>query len=427
MKLSLCAVPTLLLAGLLAVPAAALDAPEAPLTAQFEQALRMRDDGDLVAARRGFEAILAERPDLHRARLELALTCLESGDYDHARSHAQAVLDDLTIPPQVRLTVLAFLAKVKAEQERPSPRTTRAALRSFSIGFMHDDNVNAGPGNVVVQIPNTNVTASGGARPLQDNALVVNLNLPFRRSLELTGFGGAPGGASWYWAGEANLYARSYFDDSPYNLDVLSLMTGPAVEAGAWQGSLNGRVDLVRQGSGQLALFASLQPSFTLRLVNTSLTLEGRLQHRNYSYRVNDGYDSFYKSIAVLLEQPLLGGNVTIGGGLGWFAEDARSGHLSNQGERMELRADWRAWRDGRVYLRASRENFDYEGIEPVVEVRRYDREDRLSVGIDHTFRDGSIKDWTVSGIYEHTRHRSNVSTYDYWRNQTQLALGRTF
>ncbi|MEN8801240.1 MAG: tetratricopeptide repeat protein, partial [Thiogranum sp.] len=91
----------------------AMSAEDAELEAQFREGMEALNDDRLKSAIRAFSRILDTEPELHRARLELALAYHRSMRYEDAEKLAQEVLDDPNTPPEVRVTVLAFLAQVK--------------------------------------------------------------------------------------------------------------------------------------------------------------------------------------------------------------------------------------------------------------------------------------------------------------------------
>src|SRR5262247_184340 len=97
---------------ILCVPAPGCAQPEDEIQTLFEQGLAAREAGHLKTARECFEEILRRNPNLHRARLELAVTEYQALNYGEARWQAQQVLDAPTVPADVRASVGVFLAQV---------------------------------------------------------------------------------------------------------------------------------------------------------------------------------------------------------------------------------------------------------------------------------------------------------------------------
>jgi tetratricopeptide (TPR) repeat protein len=139
----------LLLGGLSSSIGAQEAAPTDENEQLFEAGMEALEDDRLQSAMRAFQSILSQQPGLHRARLELALAYYQALQYDEARQHAQQVLDDPQTPPEVRVTVLAFLAQLEKDQQAFLVRHTFKP--SIGVGLMYDSNVNVGPGSDIVE------------------------------------------------------------------------------------------------------------------------------------------------------------------------------------------------------------------------------------------------------------------------------------
>ncbi|HHJ16533.1 MAG TPA: tetratricopeptide repeat protein, partial [Gammaproteobacteria bacterium] len=159
----------LLLVGSTALQAAQED-PE--VEAQFQAGLEALKNDDLKTAIQTFSKILDTDPDLHRARLELALAYYRSLRYEDAEKLAQRVLDDSTTPPEVRVTILAFLAQIKRDSEQFG---RKHSFTPFVMGgIMHDSNINVGPTNANIRVGDIPLSLTQGSLKRSDNAYVVN-------------------------------------------------------------------------------------------------------------------------------------------------------------------------------------------------------------------------------------------------------------
>ena len=83
--------------------------------ALFQKAMQERSDGDYDTSIQSFQTILSSNPQLHRARLELAVAYYESKQYQKALQEAEIVLNASDTPPDVRVSVLAFISQVNEE------------------------------------------------------------------------------------------------------------------------------------------------------------------------------------------------------------------------------------------------------------------------------------------------------------------------
>ena len=112
------------------------------------------------AARR-FEAILAQRPDLTRARLELAAAYYAAERHDKARHHFEASLAD-RLPSSVEAEVRRFLDRIDhrkrwsatvsvalAPESNPARRSARETVRIGGVPFRLDERASSGTGALV--------------------------------------------------------------------------------------------------------------------------------------------------------------------------------------------------------------------------------------------------------------------------------------
>lgn len=389
----------------------------------FEQGMEALEDDRLQSAMRAFQSILSQQPGLHRARLELALAYYKALQYEEARRHAQQVLDDPQTPPEVRVTVLAFLAQVDRDQQAFLVKHTFKP--SIGLGLMYDSNVNVGPGtDIVEEIPGATLSASSLER--SDNAVVLTAGLSHRYQPGRT-FVFGERTAGFLWQTQANLYHRAYNDEDDFDLTVLTASTGPAwVVLRHWRANLALTVDRIWLGNEELAWFASLNPAVTWQFDNGELTWDATFTDRRYDDSADSGREGTYRATGLSLGRYFLQRKVAaqVGARLLDFNADAdRYGH-----DGFELLAGVivKAWPGGTVFARANHRDVQYDGNE-TVNVARDERERRLSAGFQHDFRAGNLDKWTLGGGIQYTENDSNISYFNYDRRQVMLTLGRTF
>jgi len=114
---------------------------------KFKEAMKYRESGDMDASIEILQTVLANQPMIHRARLELAVAYYQSMRYEEAVTNAEKVLEDPETPPNVRATILAFLAQVTQEQATPISR--HHWKFPVEIGYVYDTNVNVGPNDSI--------------------------------------------------------------------------------------------------------------------------------------------------------------------------------------------------------------------------------------------------------------------------------------
>lgn len=389
----------------------------------FEQGMEALEDDRVQSAMRAFQSILSQQPGLHRARLELALAYYKALQYEEARRHAQQVLDDPQTPPEVRVTVLAFLAQVDRDQQAFLVKHTFKP--SIGLGLMYDSNVNVGPGtDIVEEIPGATLSASSLER--SDTALVLTAGLSHRYQPGRT-FVFGERTAGFLWQSQANLYHRAYNDEDEFDLTVLTASTGPAwVVLRHWRANLALTVDRIWLGNEELAWFASVNPAVTWQFNNGELTWDATFTDRRYDDSADSGREGFYRATGLSLGRYFLQRKVAAQVGarlLDFQADDDRYGH-----DGFELLAGVivKTWPGGTVYARGNFRDVQYVGDEAIGEARD-ERERRLSAGFQHDFRTGYLDKWTLGGGIQYTENDSNISYFNYDRRQVMLNLGRTF
>lgn len=402
-----------------AVPAFAVDE-----EAVFEEGMEALEDDRLKTAIKAFQSILSQQPGLHRARLELSLAYYRSLQYAEARKLAQEVLDDPQTPPEVRVTVLAFLAQVQRDEQAAAVR--HELKPSVSLGFLYDSNVNVGPGTEIIEeIPGAILTP--GSEEQSDNAWVAAVGMAHTFQPGKTyQFGERT--AAFLWQSQASLYHRAYNDMDDFDLSVLTLGTGPAlVVLRHWRANLAMNVDRILLGGEELAWFSSLNPAVTWQFNNGELTWDVAVTDRQYDDSVDNGREGAYMATGVSLGRYFNQRKVASQIGarlLGFEAEEDRYGH---NGYELLAGVIIKAWPDGTLYGRANYRDVEYDAIEPGFSVARDEQERRLAAGFQHDFKAGYLDKWTINGGIQYTDNSSNISIYDYDRRQITLNLGRTF
>lgn len=392
----------------------------------YREGMYLREKGDFYAAIEAFHSILSAQPNLHRVRLEMAVTYYRMMNYEEARRQAESVLQDPKIPESVRLSILAFLAQNKKDEEEFYAK--RHVLEpSVSFGLLYDTNVNAGPTDDIIQVGDLTLTLTPDSLELNDWAAFLSAGLVHRYQFPGLFQAGDKIGR-FLWISQANAYRKQYFREEDYNLDVLSLSTGPSLLVlQSFRANIAGRVDYLRLGDSELAWYLSLGPSISWQFANGELTWDGLLLKRDFTRDEDDGRDSAYTATGLYYGHLFNQGKfaIQIGGRL--FKENADSRRFSNDGTEILAGANMATWPNGALYANAGMKNIDYDGKEPVFNKTRDEEEYRLEVGITHDFKETVLNGWRLTGSFEYTDNQSNVSIYDYRRKVTMISMNRTF
>lgn len=403
---------------------AAEPAPQDENEIAFDQGMEALVDDRLQSAIKAFNSILTSQPLLHRARLELALAYYRSLNYAEARRLSQEVLNDPQTPPEVRVTVLAFLAQVQKDEAVAAVR--HEFKPSVSIGMMYDSNVNVGPNSELVEeIPGATLTRSSLEK--SDNAIVLAAGVAHKFQPGKTYLFGERT-AGFLWQSQVNLYNRDYTSENPFNLTVLTGSTGPAwIVLRHWRANIAFNVDRIWLGGSELAWFNSINPAVTWQFNNGELTWDATVTDRRYDNSADAGREGTYRATGLSLGHYYNHRKVAAQVGARLLDFQAENNRYGNNGYEVLAGLIVKAWPNGTIYGRANYRDVKYDGIEPGFGVARDEQERRFAAGFQHDFRGGNLDKWNVNGAIQLTKNNSNISIYDYDRRQIMVNLGRTF
>jgi hypothetical protein len=386
----------------------------------FERAMRERERGELHEAIRSFHAILDDHPGLNRARLELAVAYYHALDHRAALEQARRVLADPSTPPEVRANVERLIAQIEAEA---APHRARAFV---SAGLLYDSNVSAGPASPSYQLGGGLISLDPNAVGRSDNALLVTLGGSHRYLSALRpGLGGRDG--ALLWQSQAHFSALEYGRESAYDLQVMTLTTGPA-----WISPPRLRVlaplqydSLTLGGDRYLDIFG-VSPALVLgNPAGAELTFDAHLQGRRYDRSIDAGRDSGYYSFGVQAGRVISG--MTFQAGAKLNRDDADAAQWDYRGsEWFGLFAMSPADKVS-AYARLTYVESRYDQPDPVAGIGRTDRETRFALGGSYLFGKGSPEPWSVAATWLETRHRSDVAFYAFERRQVSVTLTRSF
>ena len=410
----------------LILAAAAGAAAAADIQAQFDDAMRAIEADRLRSARETLQQLLAGNPSLHRARLELARVYYLSEDYPAARREAQRVLDDPNTPPSVRTTVLAFLAQINEDEKRYAQR--HQWTPSIYAGLMYDSNVNIGPSSDIIDIGGLPFVVTPDSQEQSDFAWVVNpaISHVYNPGIQ---FNAGEHTGNFIWQTDGSAYYRGYFNETDFNLGILTLRTGPAwIVPRHWRAWIGLQGDQIWLGGDSLAFFTTLNPGITWEVGdNTEITLEGAVTNRNYWDNDESGRDGWVKEGSVSVTRYFNDRKLALQAGVGYADFNADQDNFGYQAPEIHVGAIVQAWQNGIVYARAGYTNYNFDGTEPGFGISRDDDEWRFALGFQHDFRSGALNGWALQGSWVYTDNSSNVPLYEYNRSVVNLGLARSF
>ena len=390
----------------------------------FREAMEKREAGDVHGAIRDFRTILDSHPGLHRVRLELAVAYHRVFRHEEAVGEAEEVLKDPTIPPLVKVSILAFLSQVKADAQVAVDRHHWRFPVEF--GFVYDTNVNAGPSAHVLK---TAGRLEEGYAEESDSGLMMDMGIEHTYQ---TGklFNIAGNTASLLWQSGVYAYYRPYFSEHDNNFGVFTIRTGPTlVTVRPWRANIIFQYDYISYGDDDLAHYFHLLPTFTIHVTDAlELTTDLHLSRRDFVRSEYEGRDSIYGLGRVSARYTFRGGDLALRGGLEIFGENAEDEQYTNFGQAFFVGGNWRFWERFNLFTRARGQLIDYDAPPPGFTHARDETEWRLTAGINHTFEGlGFLTDWKAEAKVVYTDLNSNIGIYEYDRTETLITFSRAF
>jgi hypothetical protein len=285
-------------------------------------------------------------------------------------------------------------------------------------GLLHNSNINSTPGSGQFDF-----TGRGsGARVTTTDEISslgtdVNLTASHRYSkkspLDIAG-----AATLFEWQSQASLESNLYEETSDFNINIVSLNTGPAfISPGRWRSLANLRVEQIYLADETLATFTSFNPVVTFDFGNyNTLTLEATLLSRSYDQAIDAGrdgdetiygagYNTLLKDLATGLEAGFRVSNNDAD--LDEFSYDKLEIYVGGFTSLSETE---------NVYLNANTMSFEFDGADLTSGIIRDETENQLAVGYNRDLLDGILKDWTMNIELSYTDNDSNVNTFDYDR-----------
>ncbi len=393
----------------------------------FEEAMQLRNNGDLFGAMEVFETILSRQPGLGRARLELAVAYHQAHRYEEARQQLQKVLDDPETPAAVKLSITAYLAQLNSDEKKAAKRSSSNVY--LSAGLFSDSNVNLGP--TEVQNPDgTAVTDISGV----GSVVMLSYSHRSRASQPVTI---NKKSVNMEWHSQLTSYNKMHSgEENRFNLNVLSLTTGPALIADkSWRAALNVKIDKIFFDADPYAYYVGLNPLFTLVFdKQLEVTYESRITAREFSTVAGQQLRGTEKMHGLSVTKYYEKSGIGVEAGLRYHSNGADEATLEAKGISLYLGGQMGVWEDGRAYFRAQARTYEYQAIDTLrgFAEARDDTELRMLLGVSHRFKAGVMKSWTANAQYTYTDNSSNTNdaalqALDYTRSVFEVNLRRYF
>ena len=385
----------------------------------FDQAVQLRDKGQIFNSIEIFESILSKQPGLHRARLELAVAYHQARRFYDAREQLMKVFNDVDTPDNVKLTIMAYLAQLGGDEKATGNRTSDSVF--VSTGLFNDSNVNLGPAPEIASALNIEKSGSGMVA-MVSYSLASRATGPFIINTKPVDF---------YWNSQATIYGKMHTGvANNFNLHVVGLTTGPTMVSDKdWRAAFNMKLDKVYFGGDPYSFNVGLNPTFTLIFGDTEILFENLTTVRDYSYDL--GLNGVSKMVGMGVTRFFSSQTVALEGGLRYHTNGADAQFLHSDGREIYLGGQVPVWSHGRAYLQLSSRQYGYAEADASNTLNpttaRNETESRATVGLTHDFKDGVLKSWGLNGQYAFTENNSNLNEFDYERNVIEVNLRRYF
>lgn len=384
--------------------------------ALFDEAMADRESGKVFEAIKLFQDILQTNPDLNRARLELAVAYHQASRYQDALEQFRIVLDDPATPETVRLAILAYLGQLQSDQAKPEG--SHSLSYYVKAGMIYNTNIGTVPGigNIIVNGVNfllpTDKTASFGSD------IVLSASHRYRKKSPLNIAGAA---TTFEWQSQASVSSNLYEKTSDFNLNVLSVSTGPAfISTGRLLASVPVRLDEVYLGSSRLGEAVSINPYITFDLGKyRSILIESTLLSRTYSDDINTGQEGTLLMAGAAYTALLQSLNSGFEAGFRLRNRDADAEEFGYSGVTVYLSGFTTLSELNSIYLKGNYRTFKYDAADTLFSggsIVRDDVEASLSFGYNRDFKDGVMQQWTFNAEIGYTENISNIDAYDYDR-----------
>lgn len=349
-----------------------------------------------------FEAVLAARPDIAQARLELARAHFAAGRDDEAQHHFELALGG-GLPSSVETTVEGFLGAIDARKRWSA---------NLSAALLPETNVVRRTDRQTIDIGGGRFELNEGARSASGVGAQVSAGAAFSPTLS-TDLRGHLAASS-----AAKLHKRSEWND-------ISVIGEGGLTRLFDRGNLSGGIRVGRRWVGSRGFRRSVGPWASFyRRASPKTHLDVRA---NADYRIHDDENS-RDGWRVAVNPGIrytLDNRTTVKAGAHFEAVEARAGHRSSR--LFGVTAGFsRAFGNGfSASLSASAQLQGYRGEDPLFGRKRQDKTVWLNGRVLH--RALHVAGFAPYIGYAYERNRSNISLYDYQNHSITLGLDRRF
>ncbi len=386
----------------------------------FKEAMELRESGKVFDSIKVFETILSDQPGLNRARLELGIAYHQARRFQDARDQLTKVLNDPETPESVKLSITGYLAQLGSDEKISAKRTSSSFY--ISAGIFNDSNVTLGPSAETASSGSTTEKTGGGIVGMLSFSHSSRSSSPIKSGDNLIDF---------EWNTQFTAYDKSYTTstESDYNVQLISLKTGPAlVLKENWEFQFNFKLDKIFFAGNPYSSNVGLNPLLKLTFANDlELSFESLLSVNEYDSG-NEGLDGISKMYDFGISKFFKKQTTGINGGIRYHSNGADDGSLNSTGTEIYLGSQMNVWKNGLAYINLSSRKYEYKaagtGTGGII---RDETESKLTIGVSHNFKSGTLKSWALNGQVSYKDNDSNVTSFNYDQLVSEVNLRRYF
>lgn len=380
----------------------------------FALGLSAKRAGKFEEAKEYFQTLLDKDESAMRVRLELASVQYRLGEMLAAKENA-SIVKASNPPKSVADNIGDFLQAIEAG----IPKTWTF---SAGIGYMWDDNVNAGPTDDQISLydSNNNVwTWTPGQAQLNNADKAMLLKGGVKHFYQYSDF--------YAWQSSFDISITEYGKINTYDAYSYTLSSGPTAKHGNLVYSLPIVINRLSIGHDQSYYKYSygIAPQFNYK-VTDNLALSTNLGYSKHRYHKQLDRDSTIRNVA-LSGRYMIGQSSFISAGLNHNQEEVGGINDYNSYDASGMNM---------AYFRSLTKNINMY-LSPSYQVKRYHQEQTIyspERRVDNVYTYVAnfsylidAYDMDASFTYVYTDSKSNITVYDYDRRQTILMLTKRY
>lgn len=366
--------------------------------------------GDFEMALMAFERILITSPETERVKLEMARCYFKLGLNENAKEIFEEVLSS-NPPDAVKSNIEKYLSVIKEKERR------HFLDGYFFVGSDWDDNARYSPASEVIQTVIDDIPIDEEYRAREDwiynwsGFLSYTYLIPDSRVS---------------WQTELIGYQSWYQDETDLNTLYAGIKAGPAFQFDRLTLRMNGFFDYLTLDSEAYYQSGGIEPTFTFRMGKSAwMNIILRGESKEYPDSPMRNADNVYFALSPIFSiwRSRMSARVF------YEIEDAESDVYSYTRYGAKMSCERNVGSRLSVFLSYEYQYREYDGIEPLFDVRRKDHLHYPAAGVNVTLRRDKERRpmFFLNTTYRYTGSESNIELYDYSKNVVSVSLFHSF